>query len=349
MSNATGTPVRAGIVGLGRSGWSIHARAMEAMPEKFQVAAVTDVDPQRREEAKHHFGCRTHESFESLIADEELDLVVVASPSQLHGGQSIAAMQAGHDVLCEKPFALSSEEADRVIEVSKRTGRMIAPFQNRRYEATFQQVKSVIDSGILGRIVMARIAAHSFKRRWDWQTLKRFGGGSLNNTGPHFIDQALEVFGPGEPEVFCILDRTVSLGDADDHVKLVLHGQGHPSVEVEITSASPYSQDQWLVMGTCGGLRGGGKGLEWQWIDPRQLPERELDVNPTPDRSYNKEELDWHSDSWTPDPDNAVPIDQQAYQDLYRTLREGMPLTVTPESVRRQIAVIERCHEMSPV
>ncbi len=349
MSDSNGQPVRAGIVGLGRSGWNIHAKTMEALPGQFQVAAVSDPDPQRREEAKQKFGCRTHEDFDSLIADKELDLIVVASPSQLHAQHAIAAMQAGHDVLCEKPFALSSEEADRVIEASKQTGQLIAPFQNRRYEAAFQQVQKVINSGKLGRIVQVRIASHSFRRRWDWQTLQKFGGGTLNNTGPHMLDQALELFGPGEPKVFCQLEHTVTLGDADDHVKLILHGDGHPTVEVEITACSPYSQDSWLVMGTQGGLRGRGSEMEWKWVEPSELPKRELELEPTPDRSYNREELTWHTDSWQPDKENAVPINQQFYADLYPTLREGAPLVVTPESVRRQIAVIEQCHEMSPV
>ncbi|MFW6058655.1 MAG: Gfo/Idh/MocA family protein, partial [Phycisphaeraceae bacterium] len=293
MSKSTNQPIRAGIVGLGRSGWSIHAKSIEALPNQFQVAAVSDPDAERREEAKQTFGCRTHDSFESLIADKELDLVVVASPSHMHAEHSIAAMEAGHHVLCEKPFALSSEEADRVIAASQRTGRVIAPFQNRRYEAAFQQVQRVIESGKLGRIVQIRMAAHGFRRRWDWQTLKEYGGGTLNNTGPHFVDQALELFGPGEPEVFCLMDHTVSLGDADDHVKLVLHGEDHPIVEVEMTAACPFGQDPWLVMGTQGGLRGNARELEWKWINPDELPPREVDITPTPDRSYNREEYTW--------------------------------------------------------
>lgn len=349
MTSGSGRPIRVGVIGLGRSGWNIHALTLETLPEHFAVTAVSDPDANRRNEAEQRFGCRAYEGVESLLADDALELIVVASPSQDHAEHSIAAMEAGRDVVCEKPFALSSEEADRVIATSQRTGQVIAPFQNRRYDPSFQQVKRVIDSGVLGRIVMIRIVAHNFSRRWDWQTLKRFGGGSLNNTGPHFLDQALELFGEGEPEVFCQMDRALTLGDADDHAKVILHGEGHPSVEVEITAACAYPQDMWLVMGTRGGLRGGGKRLDWRWVDFEQLSAREVELAPTPDRSYNREQLPWQSDSWEPDPDKAVPLAEQFYRDLYATLRERAPLTITPESVRRQIAVLERCHEMSPV
>lgn len=349
MSTSNGQPIRVGIAGLGRSGWNIHARTLEGLPKLYQVAAVSDPDAKRREEAKAQFGCRTHDSFESLIADKELDLIVVASPSHMHVDHAIAAMQAGLDVVVEKPFALSSEEADRAIQAAEQTGRVVAPFQQRRFDPAFQKVQEVIASGKLGRIVQIRMAVHGFKRRWDWQTLKKFGGGTLNNTGPHFLDQALELFGPGEPEVFALMDQTVSLGDADDHVKLILHGEGHPIVEVEMTSASPYKQDLWHIMGTQGGLKGGGTELEWTWINPDELPERTVETEPTPDRSYNREEYTWHSDSWSAEDQEITPLQVQFYENVYRTLRENASLVITPESVRRQIAVIEQCHEMSPV
>ena len=348
MAPQGNTPIRVGIAGLGRSGWNIHAKTIEALPDHFTVAAVSDPDANRRAEAEQRFGCKHYDEFEALIADDDLELIVVASPNRLHAEHTMAALQAGKHVLCEKPFAMSAEEADRVIAVSNETGKLVAPFQNRRFEPPFQKVKQVIDSGLLGRIVMIRMTAHGFKRRWDWQTLKKFGGGTLNNTGPHFLDQALELFGDGEPNVFCQMDCALTLGDAEDHVKVVLHGEGHPTVEVEMSDACPFGQDRFLVMGTRGGLRGTGE-LEWKWIDPSELPEREVDTDPTPDRSYNKEELTWHSDSWQPDNANATPMAQQLYGNVFDAVRKGEPLIVTPEQVRRQIAVIEQCHETAPV
>jgi predicted dehydrogenase len=70
-------------------------------------------------------------------------------------------------------------------------GRVLAPFQNRRYEPHFNKVKEIVASGKLGQIVQIRMAWHSFGRRWDWQTLREFGGGQLANNGPHLLDQAL--------------------------------------------------------------------------------------------------------------------------------------------------------------
>ncbi len=349
MSTQNKNRIRVGVAGLGRSGWNIHVKALSELPDLFEVAAVSDPDAQRRAEAEQAHGCRSYDQSEALFADDALDLVVVATPSQLHAEHSITALKAGRHVVCEKPFALSPQEADKVIAAAEQAGRMIAPFQNRRFEPVFVKLREIIDSGILGRIVQAKITIHKFGRRWDWQTLQRFGGGELNNTGPHFMDQALEIFGEGEPEVFSYLDRALTCGDADDHVKVILHGEGHPLVDVEITSAGVFRQDMWLVMGTRGGLRVSGGRVEWKWVDEDQLPPREVEIQPTADRTYNRETLTWNEASWDPEAEPTEPMNHQFYRNVHARVTRNEPLVVTPQSVRRQIAVLKRCHELCPL
>ena len=131
----------------------------------------------------------------------------------------------------------------------------LAVFQQSRYAPYFRQVRQVIDSGVLGRIVQISISFSGHARRWDWQTLQTFGGGSLNTTGAHFLAQALQLFGPGYPEVICCqLERTLTLGDAEDYVKLVFRGPDAPTVDIEINSCAAYPPETWQVLGTRGGL-----------------------------------------------------------------------------------------------
>ncbi|NJN83992.1 MAG: Gfo/Idh/MocA family oxidoreductase [Caldilineaceae bacterium] len=221
-------------------------------------------------------------------------------------------------------------------------------FQQRRYNPDFVQVRKVIDSGVLGRIVQIRLTESKFGRRWDWQTLQKFGGGSLNNTGPHYLDLALQLFGPNEPQVLCHLDRTLTLGDADDHVKVVLRAEGSPTIDIEISSCDAFPRETWQIIGDRGGLSGTTRSLTWKWIVPDELPKRELDTRPTPDRSYNRDEIAWHEASWEADQTN-----QEAYAafylDLFQTIRHGAPLTITPASVRRVIWLQEECHRLSPI
>ena len=342
--------VPVGIVGLGRAGWSLHALTLERLPEMYRVVAVSDPDPKRQEEAHDRFDCRAYAEFSELIADEGVELVAVASPSHLHAPQAIDAMRAGKHVLVEKPFATSLEDADAMIAVSQETGRILTASQNSRYAPDFLKIREVFDSGVLGDILTVRIAWHRFTRRWDWQTLKEFGGGELNNSGSHVIDQALLLIGDAEVDVFCHRVSTpLSSGDAEDHIKVVLKADNGIVVDIECTMACAYPQDRWLVMATRGGLVGNGNTLRWKYFDPSTLPPRPIDRKPTPDRSYNREDLPWTEKTYEAPRETFNQRNRRLYEDLYRTLREGAPLAITPESVRRQVAVLERCRELSPV
>jgi predicted dehydrogenase len=341
-------PIRVGIAGLGRSGWAIHANLLAPLTDKYQIVAVADEDEKRRAEANERFGCQTHLTFDQLVADANVELIIVALPSFLHATASLQALNAGKHVVCEKPMAISMDEADAMVDAAKRTDRVFTVFQQRRYNPDFVKVREIIDSGILGRIVQIRIAESKFTRRWDWQTLQKFGGGSLNNTGAHFLDQALQLFGPATPNVFCSLDRTLTLGDADDHVKLVFSAPDSPTIDIEISSCDAFPPPTWHVFGTRGGLQGSTKSLRWQWMVPEEQEPRTLDLRPTPDRSYNRDNLVWHEDSWefTGDVNEAY---RGYYHDLYSTIRKGAPLAITPESVRRTMWLQEECHRLAPL
>jgi predicted dehydrogenase len=349
-------PVRVGVVGLGRSGWGIHCTVLRQMPERYRVVAVHDPLVDRAQQAAADLDARSHESFESLLEDRQVDLVVVASPSSFHAPQSLAALRAGKHVLCEKPFGLGVADADAMIDAARDAGVLVQPFQQRRYEPDFLKVLEVCRSGVLGRIEFVRIAWHGFKRRWDWQTLTDTGGGQLNNNGPHLIDHAMCLFGPDddvEPDVWCDLRRCLCSGDAEDHVKIVLSARDHPTIEVELSDTFAFGQDRWLICGNAGGLVGNASKLSWKWVDWSSMPDRPVQRASTPDRSYNNEKLPWQHATWEAPAaadtgGGAAPAAKpviELYGDLFRSIREGVPQVITPQSVRRRVSVMERAHQ----
>lgn len=339
--------INVGIAGLGRSGWGIHVCMLRKVTDKYRIVAVCDPDEKRLKEAEDEFNCQTHCYYDEFLEDPSLELVIVATPSHLHAGCVIKASEAGKHVVCEKPLATCLADADRVIDTVKRKGIILAPFQNRRYDPEFLKIREIIDSGKLGRIVMIRQTYHIFSRRWDWQTLKKFGGGMLNNYASHALDQLLELFGDRDPEVFCHMEKTVTLGDADDHVKILLKAEGQPLIDLEITHACAYPQERWLIMGTYGGLSGNLNELKWKYFNPKELPQRVVTTEPTPDRSYNAEEIPWKEEVWRAAV--STTLEPYFYNDLYETIRKGKSFCITPQSVRRQIAVLEKCRELCPV
>jgi predicted dehydrogenase len=339
---------KSGSSGLGRSGWDIHARALAKMGYSFFVVAVADSHPERSREAVAVLCCRAHPDLPSLLADRDVELVVIASPSHVHAAQTIAALQAGKHIVCEKPMALSTADADRMIDAAVRADRLLTVFHNMRYWPDFLKVREVIASGVLGRIVQIKITMHRFTRRWDWQTLREFGGGTLFNAGAHLVDLALQLFGDAEPTVTADLQHTLTSGDAEDHAKILLRAEGAPTIEVEISNACAYPQETWHVMGTQGGLHGSPERLEWKWVDFSQLPERPADHEPAAaGRRYNREDLPWQQQCWTKGPIES-PDYAAFYDDLYRSFRHNAPPAITPQSVRRTLAVLERCRPQEP-
>jgi scyllo-inositol 2-dehydrogenase (NADP+) len=351
----TTSPITVGISGFGRSGCDIHAKAISGMAEHFAVKAVFDPLEERRNNLPD--GARAHDSFEALIADPDVEMIIVASPNKWHASQTRAALEAGKHVLCEKPFGFTTGDVDGMIAAAKAANRVLQPFHQRRYEQDFRKVLEICRSGLLGRITYIRTAWHAFSRRWDWQTLRAYGGGQLYNNAPHPLDHALELFGPGEPEVWCDMRKSLASGDAEDEVQITLRGENAPTIQIELRSTAAFADDRWFVCGTAGGLRGNARELRWKWVDWSAMPERPVDERPTEDRKYNREDLVWKEETWSPGDatdagGGAAPAQQpvrELYQGLWAAIREGKPQEITPESARRRVAVLEACYRQRGV
>ena len=338
-NNAAGTPVRVGIIGLGRSGWNIHAAGLRDLGDQFRVVAVADPMAERREEAAADFGATTYAEPGQLIADDRVELVVVATPSHTHVPLGVAALQAGKHVIVEKPLAQTVEEVDQLTAAAEEAGKIVTCFQNNRFEPSFQKIREIIDSGRIGEVVLIRRAVHRYARRADWQTLRSHGGGELPNTVSHFLDQLLLLIGESPVSVFADLRRTVSAGDAEDHVKLTLKPEKGPVVEIESSASVAFPQDHWFIAGTAGGIVGSMSELRLRSVDPATLPDLEVKAGAAEGRQYGSgETIEWSEETITiPPPSERT---QNYYRTIYATLREGADLFVTPASVRRQIGII---------
>lgn len=342
-------PISVGVAGLGRSGWDIHIRTLRHMPGKFKVAAVLDNLAERRKQAVDEFGCAAYEKYEDLLADQNVDLVIVAMPTDLHVPWSTAALEAGKDVVVEKPVSTDLAGCEELIGAQKKLGKSVTVFQNRRYDATFLKIKEVIESGALGRVNFIRSTSAGFGRRWDWQTIKKLGGGSLRNTGIHALDAMMVFSGPSEPEVFCKMDRVLTSGDAEDWVKLLLKAEDAPLIELNLFANCAYPQSGWLVLGRKGSLVASGNEVKWKVVKGfDELPELKVDLAPTADRSYNREKLEFEEHSWTEpagpkDKSQPRSAETRFYEDIYANLREGAEQKITLAGVRRRMAVIDHC------
>ncbi|MFD0682847.1 MULTISPECIES: Gfo/Idh/MocA family protein [unclassified Paenibacillus] len=349
--------VRVAIIGQGRSGRLIHSDTLKRLGDKYEIIAIVDPLENRRQKAVELYGCDVYSDYKELFGRTDIDLVINATPSHLHVPVTLDLLANGFQVVCDKPLARYAAEVDQLIEASEKSGNKLFVFQQSRFLPAFEQIRKIIDSGVIGRVVQVNITYNGFARRWDWQTIQEYNAGNLLNTGPHPVDQALQFIGiDATPQVTCYMDRTNTFGDAEDYVKLLLHAPGKPVVDVEISSCSAYPNSTYNIQGTRGGIKGNVTHLDWKYYKLEEAPEqhltREPHVNAEGDPAYCREELKWHEDSWEfADEHKLGSFDhmcREYYVRLYDTLATGEPLGITLEQVRQQIAVIEESHRQNP-
>ncbi|MHB9107316.1 MAG: Gfo/Idh/MocA family protein [Armatimonadota bacterium] len=240
------------VVGLGRIGFLEHIPYINEH-EGFELVAVMDPLPERLEEAFAKYGVPGYTDLNELLDNEEaLDLVVLASPTHLHADQAIAVMERGVDVFCDKPIAPDVVEADRMIEAMRRTGRKLMVFQPHRGTPEAAAARHIIDSDLLGPIYEIKRSWSSYVRRNDWQALKKYGGGMLNNYGAHLIDQLLYLTQSKATKIACHMRSIASLGDADDVVSALIEMESGVICTLEINMAAAQGLPPWYIMGKRG-------------------------------------------------------------------------------------------------
>lgn len=140
MSN----PIRIGIVGLGRAGWSMHTEEVKDKQDKYQFVAACDLIPERVEKMKERFGCKGYDNIDDLIADPDVEMVDIATRSCDHFEHASKALKAGKDVLLEKPMGLTLKEAEDLFAMAnKENGPKLYVRHNRRFETVLDR-KSVV-------------------------------------------------------------------------------------------------------------------------------------------------------------------------------------------------------------
>jgi len=219
MSSATASlPFKVALVGYGFVGKVFHAPLIVATPGLL-LHTVVSSDP-----AKVHADLpdvKVAPDLETVLADPEIDLVVIATPDPLHASQAHAALDAGKAVVIDKPFAVTLDEARGVADHAQRAGKLLSIFHNRRWDSDFLTLQALIADGALGEIVQYESHFDRFRPLVRDRWREKPGAGALLDLGPHLIDQALKLFGP-PLAVFADTAVQKDGGQAADYFHLVL-------------------------------------------------------------------------------------------------------------------------------
>lgn len=191
--------IRVGVVGFGMGGRVFHGPLISSV-EGLELAAV--VERSSNKAAERYPGITTYRSVEEMLADSSLGLFVVTTPSGTHFEITRQLLEAGKNVVVDKPMSTTSAEVGQLMKLAAAKKVLLAPFHNRRWDGDFQTIQKLLDEGSLGRLVW-------FESRFDrwrpempkdrlWKESAAQGGGVLLDLGAHIGDQVLMLFGKPE-------------------------------------------------------------------------------------------------------------------------------------------------------
>ncbi|GHU70765.1 oxidoreductase [Clostridia bacterium] len=242
--------VNLGIIGYGgMAGWH-HEHAQEV--PGIKVTAAYDIDPERVALAREK-GLTGYGTLEEFLADKSINVVLVATPNDVHCELVCAALEAGKHVICEKPVALSLDELDKMIETAERNGRLFSVHQNRRWDTDFQIAKEIIQSGQLGNVYAIQSRLHgSGGAMHGWRGELKHGGGMLLDWGVHFIDQALQICGYDDLVSVTCHTAKVKTEEVEDYFNLIFDRKSGGYYQIEIGTFVLKELPRWMLLGDEG-------------------------------------------------------------------------------------------------
>jgi predicted dehydrogenase len=333
-----------GIASFGMSGKIFHAPLL-AHRNNFKIKRI--VERTKNEAQKLYPDVIVSRSFEDLLHDNEIELIVVNTPDQTHFEYAKKSLEANKHVIVEKPLTLTVAEGEALIELARQKGKILTVFQNRRWDGDFLTVQHIVTEQILGRLV--DYEAHfdryrNYIQTDSWKEKSASGTGTLFNLGAHMIDQALVLF--GMPTAVTAHFKVVRTGgEIDDWYDIRLH---YINVNVNLKASLLVRElgPRYILHGTNGSF------LKWG-LDPQ---EEALKQGKNPNNSnWGKESKEW----WgllNIEKDNrqfrekyeTLPGNYSAFYDnIFESITCGTELAVKPEEALNVVRIIDAVKKSS--
>ena len=219
------------VIGYGGQGaW--HTRQILAS----DVAALTgvyDIDPAKNALAEKN-GIHAYSSFEEVLADKAVETVVIAVPNDDHKELVIKSLEAGKNVICEKPVEMSVAAFDEMTAAADKSGKLFTVHQNRRWDVDYLAIKSLIESGEIGETINIESRVHGSRGiPSDWRCHKPYGGGMILDWGVHLIDQMLLLIPEKIEKIYCETTH-ITTDEVDDGMHLMLTFESGKRATVEV-------------------------------------------------------------------------------------------------------------------
>lgn len=328
-------PVRVGILGYGFAGRGFHAYLLTHEP-RLRLHAVATRDPERRARAAAEHRVRTWATLEELLADDEVDLVIVATPHHVHAAQAIAVMEAGKHCVCDKVMCLSDAEAEAMLAARDRSGVLFSVFHNRRWDGDYLTVRQALAADLLGPLRFAEVGIWRYGAPRSWRGRKAEVGSILHDWGAHFVDQMLQLV----PGAVTAVTARAQYGwehlDVESYIGADFTFADGTLFRLEICNRARAGKPHWYLVGDRGALVKEG-------VDPQEAAMLAGDLRAAREDPALAARVTTELAGTTAELRlQTVPGDWTAYyRSIADALLEGAPLAVTGEEARRGVALLE--------
>jgi scyllo-inositol 2-dehydrogenase (NADP+) len=218
--------IKSALLSFGLSGKVFHAPFLQLHPG-FEVTGAWERS--KKIFADHYPGTKSYQSIEELLADKDVELVIVNTPTSTHFEYARQTLLAGKHAVVEKAFTSTVAEAKELKSIADKKGLKLSVFQNRRWDSDFKTVQKVISEGLLGEIVEANLSYDRYNPGLSPKVHKETpspGSGVVKDLGPHLIDQALVLFGLPE-SVYGDIMTTRTGSQVPDYFEIILRYPKH--------------------------------------------------------------------------------------------------------------------------
>jgi len=333
--------INTALCSFGMSGRVFHAPFLSIYPG-FTFYAVWERSKNLTQEK--YPDVKTFRTYEEMLADDAVDLIIVNTPSFTHYEYAKQAMLAGKNVIVEKPFTATAAQAQELIELSGRQNKLLSVFQNRRYDSDYKTVKKVITDGLLGEIVEAEIHYDRYNPVLSPKMHKETPGpavGGMYDLGSHLIDQTLLIFGMPQSvftDIFSMRPNSL----VDDYFEILLY---YPSLRVRIKSTYFAREPQgYIIHGRKGSFIKSRADVQETALQNGQSPDsKDWGIEPETERGLLHTERDGEIIK------EYVPTLQgnyiEYYEGIYNALTNDEPSPVTAQEGLNIIQIIEAAYQ----
>lgn len=326
---------RAVVIGYGFAGRGFHAYLVGITPG-LELHGVASRSPETRARIETERGCRAYADVGEVLADPDVDLVILATPNSTHAELSIRALDAGKHVVTDKVMALTLADADRMIAAAKRNDRLLTVFQNRRWDGDWLTLRHCVEAGDLGDVRWLEMAWQGQRPMGGWRGRAEMGGGRFYDLGAHLIDQLCLFFPQPLETVYCRMHHDYPGNDIESQCLIVVTFAGGHTGVLDLSGRSFIRKPRFRALGDKA-------TFEKYGLDPQERAMLDGDIDAAvPDPAEDARVV-------SADGDRRVPTLPGCWRSFYENIRDVLRGKAEPAvdlaSVRRAMTVVDAARQ----